>query len=96
MLILVYLLTQLRNGTIIIFFNQTSFSYIITYLPTDAAACSNATVFIFLVTEIPAEMSQLNATISMYFPTCLAFKFHLPITSIFLLMLTNGIMRVAG
>lgn len=84
MLIFVCLLIQLRNGTITLCVNQTVFSYTITYLSTDATACSNATVF-FLVTEIPAEMSQLNDTIFMYFPTCLAFKFYFPITSIFLL-----------
>jgi len=49
---------------------KTVFSYTITYLSTDATACSNVTVF-FLVTEIPAEMSQLNATIFYVFP-------HLP------------------
>ena len=82
MLIFVCLLTQLRNGTITLCVNQTVFSYTITYLSTDSTACSNATVF-FLVTEIPAEMSQLNATIFMYFPTCPAFKFCFPITSVF-------------
>jgi len=45
MLIFVYLLTQLRNGTIILCVNQTVFSYTITYLFTDLTACSNATVF---------------------------------------------------
>jgi hypothetical protein len=67
MLIFVYLLTQLRIGTIILCVNQTIFSYTITYLPTNATAYSNPTVF-FLVTEIPAEMSQPNATIFMHFP----------------------------
>jgi len=41
---------------------KTVFSYTTTYLSTDETACSNVTVF-FLVTGIPAEMSQLNATI---------------------------------
>jgi len=77
MLIFVYLLTQLRNGTIILCVNQTVFSYTIMYLSTDATACSNPTIF-FLVTEIPAEMSQRNATIFMYFSTFHAFKFCFP------------------
>jgi hypothetical protein len=42
------------------------------------------------VTEIPAEISQLNATIFMYFPTCLTFKFYFPITSIFFTVNTRN------
>lgn len=62
MLIFDCLMTQMHNGTIVVCVNQNTFRYTITYVSTDAIACSNATVF-FLATEIPAEMSQLNATV---------------------------------